>query len=186
MKKILVTAFEIFGGHKTNSSMLVLNELNNDIIKLILPVSYEKARSLLIDKIKKEKPDFVLSLGLSYNDIKIRIEKIGVNFQGASSPDNDGVLKLDEKISNGNDAYITNVNTKEILAILKDNNIPSYLSLSAGGYICNTAYYTALEALNKNALFVHLPPTKEEKEDGLELNLMVDAINLILNYLKNN
>lgn len=186
MKKILLTGFEPFGGLKTNPSMRVLDSINNpNVEKLLLPVSYKSSREILINKISEYKPDIVLSLGLASSATRIRIEKIGVNFQGAKAKDNDGILITDSKISDGPDGLITNFNTSDIIRLLDEKNIPVELSLSAGGYICNTIYYTGLEYNNKNALFIHLPNSKEEDINGFEINVFIDVVKMTLNYLDN-
>ena len=183
--KILLTTFEVFNGFKTNSSNLVLEKINNDnIIKLVLPVSYAKARKILIDKINEEKPDYVLSLGLAAGTNLIRVEKIGINFQGAKIADNDGILITDKKISDGADGIITKVNTEKIINLLNDNDIPNTLSLSAGGFICNTVYYTCLEYNKGKALFLHLPHTTIEDEKGLDLDILVKGVSLVIDYIK--
>ena len=186
MKKILLTGFEPFGGLKTNPSMRVLDSINHsNVEKLLLPVSYKRSREILIDKIMEYKPDIILSLGLASSATKIRIEKIGINFQGAKAKDNDGILITDSKISDGPDGLITSFNTSDIIKLLEVKNIPVELSLSAGGYICNTIYYTGLEYNDKNALFIHLPNSKEEDINGFEIDVLIRAVNEVLNYLNN-
>ena len=65
--------------------------------------------------------------------------------------------------------------------------IPTYLSLSAGGYICNTVYYTSLEQMNSKALFIHLPffsGQVDESKPSLPLEDMIKAIEYVINRIK--
>ncbi|MCK5758325.1 MAG: pyroglutamyl-peptidase I, partial [Clostridiales bacterium] len=62
MIKVLVSAFEPFGGLKQNSSLLVQQRLksiykNIEISKVVLPVLYNTAFEKLLLKIEQEKPD---------------------------------------------------------------------------------------------------------------------------------
>ena len=183
MKKVLVTAFEPFLDHVSNSSMAVLNRLTDDkdIKTFLLPVSYKKARFGLIDAIDKLKPDYILALGMAYGAKAIRVEKLGINYQYSKALDNDGVLKLGEKIDLGLDAIFTKFDENEIFKILEEHHIKAELSLSAGGYVCNTVYYTALEGTSGKSLFIHLP---EERED-FSLDMMEEAVKRVIDYLKN-
>lgn len=183
MKKILVTAFEPFLNYDSNSSMMVLNRLadDKDIKTFLLPVSYKKARFALIDAIDKLKPDYILSLGMAFGLKAIRIEKLAINYQYSKEKDNDGVIKNGDKIDLGLDAIFTKFNEAEIVKLLNDKNIKTDLSLSCGGYVCNTVYYTALEGVSGKALFMHLP---EENKD-FSLDMMEEAAKRVIDYLKN-
>ena len=45
--RILVTAFEPFGGNDTNISQKVLDAIPTDVTKLLLPVSFRRAPEVL-------------------------------------------------------------------------------------------------------------------------------------------
>lgn len=85
--KILVTAFEEFGNVKGNSSLEVLKRLDIKD-KIILPVSYKRAKEELAKAVSNIKPDFVLCLGQAGKESKIRIEMLGINYTRGSIPDN--------------------------------------------------------------------------------------------------
>lgn len=89
--KILVTAFEEFGNVKGNSSLEVLKRLDIKD-KIILTVSYKRAKEELVKAVLNIKPDFVLCLGQAGKESKIRLEMLGINYTRGSIPDNDGIL----------------------------------------------------------------------------------------------
>jgi hypothetical protein len=68
MKKLLLTAFEPFGGEKMNSSLLTLISLPDAIgdfriIKMEVPVIFGFAAKSVIDSALKYEPDVILCLG---------------------------------------------------------------------------------------------------------------------------
>ena len=68
--KILVSAFEPFGGDETNPSQTTLQLLpgqigSAQISKLVLPVVFYEATEKLCQAIENIKPDAVVSLGLA-------------------------------------------------------------------------------------------------------------------------
>lgn len=178
--KILLTAFEPFGDLEINSSQQLFNEVKSNVIKKLLPVSYQRARFELLKAIDEYQPDFVLSLGMSSGDKMLRLEKIGLNYTRGSIPDNDGDLRLKGNICDGDLAIQTNIDIEELNDKL--NTITKcYLSLSAGGYICNTVYYSALNKMNGNALFLHLPLFND---NTIKLEDALKAVMEIIDFIK--
>ena len=64
--KILLTAFEPFGGDEKNVSLEVLNEASAPegcaLAKLVLPVAFQKAEDRINEMIDRENPDAVICL----------------------------------------------------------------------------------------------------------------------------
>lgn len=184
--KILVTAFEEFGNVKGNSSLEVLKKLDIKD-KIILPVSYKRAKEELAKAISKMKPDFVLCLGQASGEKKLRIEMLGINYTRGSIPDNDGVLKDRGFVKeNGSLALKTNLEIEDLVLRLNEKNA-CYLSLSAGAYICNTTYYTALDLMKGNALFIHLPYYDGQvlNERSMDIDKMVQGVKLVIDDILN-
>ncbi|NLW51885.1 MAG: pyroglutamyl-peptidase I [Tissierellia bacterium] len=194
--KILITAFDPFGGEKTNPSWEAIKDLNiKDVHKLMLPTSFEKAKTLLIDKIDELKPDVVLSIGQAGGRSKISIEQVGINLMDAKIPDNDGYMPKQIRIvEDGADAYFSTLDTYEMSDYLNSKDIPAYVSLSAGAYVCNSVLYSALEYAKKNnlnyqAAFVHVPYISEQVLDKpsntpfMELELIKKGIRALIEYL---
>lgn len=175
--KILLTAFEPFDNLKTNSSLEVFKQINDaSIIKKELPVSYIKARDMLKKYIEEIKPDFIINLGQAGGETMLRIEKVALNYTRAKIADNDNDFRANGEVIVGKEfALKTCLNIENIVDNATKEDIPSYLSLSAGGYICNTVYYTSLFYNNSKALFIHLPYFKGQ----LETDKAVDLENLV-------
>ena len=58
-----------------------------------------------------------------------------------------------------------------------------YKSEDPGRYICNEAYYLSLLKRNRDALFIHIPPIKEMKEEGKDLSFLINAVKEVIRYL---
>lgn len=176
--KILLTAFEPFNSLPTNSSLEVFKQINdNDIYKLELPVSYVRARDILKENIEKIKPDFIINLGQAGGEKKLRIEKVALNYTRASISDNDNDFRSKGKVLEGAPfALKTNLDIESLVDNANKDGIDSYVSLSAGGYICNTVYYTSLYFNSSNALFIHLPyfEGQIEGENTVKLETLVN------------
>lgn len=175
--KILLTAFEPFDNLNTNSSLEVLKQINIDnVVKEVLPVSYNQVKIKIKELIKKHHPDFIINLGQAGGETKLRIEKFALNYTRASIPDNDGILKTKGEVFVGAPlALTTSLSLESIVDDAKIDQIDSYISLSAGGYICNSCYFSSLHLNNGNALFIHLPylSNQVEGKNGVELEILV-------------
>ena len=88
--RILLTAFEPFGGAETNISQAVLEGVHAEVIKILLPVSFRDAPIVLQQAIREYHPDIVLLLGQCGEEEKIRLERFAVNLMDSSKGDNDG------------------------------------------------------------------------------------------------
>ena len=189
--KILLTAFEPFDGLPTNSSLEVFKRINREnIIKKELPVSYERVKILLNKYIEEYKPDLVISLGQAGGEKKIRVEKVGLNYTRASIKDNDGDFRSKgEVVQNGPKALFSNIDLENIVDNAKNDNVDCYLSLSAGGYICNTTYYYSLFKNNSNAVFIHYPFYDGQvgsNNNTVNLEKLVDETNYLIDKIENN
>ena len=167
-KKILVTAFEPFGGLELNSSALVLEKLkqkykNIEVMKLQLPVLYKEAYDILEKTIEELSPDVVICMGQAGGRKKISIERIAVNINNSLSKDNSGITKIDDTIkNNGPSAYFTNLPYKQMLSASGNAVVMSY---SAGTYICNDIFYRLMDYIITDnprikGGFLHLPYTE--------------------------
>ena len=91
--RILLTGFEPFGEETINSSQEAVKAVSCDefdIVRGILPVSFNWCRKTICDLIDEAKPDIVIMLGQSGKSDCIKIERIAVNLMDAMKPDNDG------------------------------------------------------------------------------------------------
>lgn len=160
--KILITAFEPFGGAVTNITQDILSALpcnigKAEVIKQCLPVSFERAPIALREIITEHNPDMLLLLGQCPVGENIRLERFAINMMDSQRADNDGYCPSEEQIYlDAPLAYLTPINIKTIANQLQKEKLPVVVSNSAGLYVCNRVYYEALH-LKQNALFVHVP-----------------------------
>ena len=160
--RVLVTAFEPFGGAETNITQSILSLLPNSIAdwaieKVCLPVSFKRAPIVLRKAIMTYSPDLVIMLGQCPAGENIRLERFAINMMDSSKPDNDGYIPSAETIyAHQPLALQTPLPIKELERFCADNVQPVQVSNSAGLYVCNRVYYEALH-LQQNALFVHVP-----------------------------
>ena len=160
--RILITAFEPFGGAETNITQSILSLLPDSfadwaVEKVCLPVSFKRAPIALREIITEHNPDMLLLLGQCPVGENIRLERFAMNMMDAKNPDNDGYTPSEETIYlKAPLAYHSPINIKTIVHHLQEKELPAVVSNSAGLYVCNRVYYEALH-LKQNALFVHVP-----------------------------
>ena len=160
--KVLLTAFEPFGGAETNITQSILSLLPDSIAdwaieKVCLPVSFKRAPLVLQEAISTYTPDIVIMLGQYPEGENIRLERFAINMIDSAKSDNDGYIPNEETIYNLQPlALQTSLPIKELLRFCTDNVLPIQVSNSAGLYVCNRVYYEALY-LHQRAIFVHVP-----------------------------
>ena len=202
MKKILVTAFEPFGGRSTNPSIVIQKSLpvsvyGCKVLKEVMPVSGKDAGEKIRALLQEHKPDIVLSFGLAAGETAVRIERFGLNIKDYGIKDNSGERPSGEKICvSGPAAYMVSIPPEKIVEALIKKHIPAYASSHAGTYVCNTLIYEAMRAidelgLNTKYLFVHFPLSTEEAVSekpvkfppSLPEKMLKDAGNIILKHI---
>ena len=177
--RMLVTAFEPFGGTETNISQAVLEEIKEEVSKALLPVSFRNAPLVLQQAIRDIHPDIVLMLGQCGDEEMIRLERFAVNLMDSANGDNDGYYPQEEIIyANAPTAYQTPFIVRKLVDALATQDLPVHASNSAGLYVCNRVYYEALH-LGQKALFVHIPK-------ALQLTLAAQTIEQLLTLIPNN
>ena len=194
--KFLITGFEPFLERTKNPSMellpLLKNEMKNHEVKiLVLPVVFDEVFQIVEETIVSFQPDVILHLGLAENRNKIALERIALNIKDARAKDNKGYMPKDEVIvEDGKNAYFSTLPLRVFEDALKKENIPVYISNTAGTYVCNNVMYHTLHYLNTNELdgvnagFIHLPLMKEQAPDdsnAMSLDMMKKAICAMMN-----
>lgn len=171
--RILVTAFEPFGGDDTNSSHVALEHLPESIdgvaiCKATIPVVFGKCGVVLAEAIEKAQPDGILCLGMAAGRGKITPEVFAVNARYASSADNAGVRypTLAPCDPDGPAAYRTELPVEKIVTELQATEIPAGLSFSAGTYVCNDLFYSLMQQAKVPAGFMHVPQAAENAPEG--------------------
>ena len=189
--KILVTGFTPFGGEQINPSWEAVKRLPDRIgeavlLKREIPTEFDAACAALRAQLDELRPEAVLSVGQYGGANCIRVERVAINLRDARIADNAGKQPTDEPVvAGGPDAYFATIPTREIVAALREQNIPAQLSYSAGTFVCNNLLYCALhESARSNPAprcgFVHVPYLPEQTKDGnapsMGLEMMVKAL----------
>ena len=163
-----MTGFEAFADHADNPSLQLMEYLDasnhiKNLYCLKLPVIFQQAAAQLLEKIQLLQPDVVLCLGYAANRHVISLERVAINLDDASIPDNMGQQPIDQSIiPHGQNAYFSSLPIKAIYQALKDEQIPCEISYSAGTYVCNHVFYHLMHMVhsshsNITAGFIHIP-----------------------------
>ena len=173
--RILVTAFEPFGTNDTNISQKVLDAIQADVAKLLLPVSFRRAPEVLNEAIKQFQPDVIISMGQTAEGDKIRLERLAINMMDSTKGDNDGDIPDEEIICPEVPlALKTALSVKQLCADCINAGLPTMVSNSAGLYVCNRIYFEALRH-SPNSLFVHIPK-------NMDVEIAKQVINQIIKF----
>jgi len=175
---VLVTGFEPFGGHETNTSQQVAEALGG----VVLPVSYGRAADALRDAVRAADPDVVVCFGQANRDA-VCVERFAHNLDCSESEDNDGEVSAAEIEPGGPVAYRSTLPVDELVAALRAEGIPAEASRDAGGYLCNHVFYVLMRLLEQERPgtaggFVHVPA-------GMPVEQLVRAGRIVVGGLRN-
>ena len=178
MNRIVITAFEPFGGSAVNASWEAVKRLGGTL----LPVSFSRA-SEMIRRIVAAGPDAVICVGEAGGRSAVAVERVAINLMDAPIPDNDGAQPVDAPISPGGpSAYFATLPTREIVDRIRRAGIPAGLSYSAGSYVCNCVFYALMDAIAASRApvpggFIHVPAR------GLPAERAAEAIEIAVSCL---
>ena len=93
--KILLTAFDPFNGESVNPAMeavaLVPDRIESaEIVRLTVPTVFRKSVEVVISAVEEVHPDAVLCVGQAGGRRELTPERVAINLDGASIPDNEG------------------------------------------------------------------------------------------------
>ena len=171
--KILVTAFDPFGGESINPALEAVKLMKDkidgaEIVKLEIPTVFRKSIDKVAEAIVKENPEVVLSIGQAGGRFEVTPERVAINVDDARIPDNEGNQPIDVPIyEDGAPAYFATLPVKAMVEAIRSAGLPSSLSNSAGTFVCNHIMYGVLyqiEKMGKNirAGFIHVPFIPEQ------------------------
>jgi pyroglutamyl-peptidase len=192
---ILVTGFGPFDNYDVNPSQLIAEELNEksineaELVGIVLPVDFKESVNVTINAIEDYNPILVILVGLSPKARLIELEKIGVNLK--IMPLGEPEWFFPKKIDPDGPLFrFSAINTRKLVLDLRESNIPAQQSFFAGTYICNTVLYETLGYIEYHNLsiiagFIHVPPLTSQDPNGMELNMMINAIELSINSILN-
>ncbi|MFT8407225.1 MAG: pyroglutamyl-peptidase I [Liquorilactobacillus nagelii] len=166
--KLLLTGFDPFGKDKINPAIEAVKKVPDEIsglqiAKLEIPTVFFKSVEKIHKAILSEKPDFILNIGQAGGRYGITPERVAINFDDARVPDNEGQQPKEKLIhDDGENAYFTQLPVKEMSKAIKEEQIPSYVSTTAGTFVCNHVMYQVQyiihrEFPNLKGGFMHIP-----------------------------
>lgn len=187
--KILITGFQPFDGQRVNPAWEAVRKLpdvlgDKVLWKLEIPVTFGGAFDAVEAKAAEVDPDVILCVGQAGGRDAVTPERIAVNLQDASIPDNAGNQPVDlPVIADGANAYFTSLPVKAMAAAVRAQDISCRLSCTAGTYVCNDVFYRLLHRYRdtgKRVGFVHVPFLPEQGSPNLPLNSIVRALQAML------
>jgi pyroglutamyl-peptidase len=193
-KKLLLTAFEPFDDEALNPSLEVARALAGvqcagahiDVIEL--PVERFRAIDLALDYLRHQAPDVVIMLGEAGRRFRVTPERVAINTDDFSIPDNAGHQPKGEPIiAGGPVGYFSALPIYEIVNQLRKAHIPAAISNSAGTYLCNRLFYSVMHCIAVEqwpiiAGFIHLPYMHEQTVNkrlefpSLSRDTIIDAV----------
>ena len=188
--RMVISAFEPFGGRSINVSMATLERIRNslpnpakiDLIFIELPVIKEKGADLIRSALIQNTPDFLICLGET-GSTWVSFETRAINLRDYRIPDNRGNIVRNEPIVLDGPRFIGATLPYTLFEeAAEKRGIPARYSNNAGLFLCNEILYSALYTiLNLNlptqAGFIHLPSEPSfDEENGLLAHFITDVI----------
>lgn len=166
---MLLTGFEPFGGDRANPSGEAVHRAAARwsgpelLVTDVLPVTFRGAARRLRSLIAEHRPDVVIGVGLAGGRAAIGLERVALNLLDARIPDNDGEQPIDApSVEGAPTARFATLPVKAIARAVADAGIAAEVSHSAGTFVCNHVFFTALDAAPRARVgFVHVPWSAE-------------------------
>lgn len=167
--KILVTAFDPFGGESINPALEAVRLLppalaGAEIVTAEVPTVFGASIERAVTLIDEHEPDAVVCVGQAGGRAAVTPERVAINLDDARIADNAGNQPLDAAIAaDGPTAYFATLPVKAMVRAIREAGLPSTLSHSAGTFVCNHLMYGVLHHLASTgrervrAGFVHVP-----------------------------
>lgn len=184
--KILMTAFDPFGGDEVNPALEAVKHcdvsgLAADVIKQEIPTVFGKSIDKVAEAMRREKPDVVLAVGQAGGRFDLTPERVAINIDDARIPDNEGNQPIDQPIfADGEPAYFSSLPIKAMVKYIKDIGLPASVSNTAGTFVCNHIMYGILYIIDKEMPqtrggFIHVPFIPEqvvERRDSPSMSMI--------------
>ena len=148
-----------------------------------IPTRFGEAAEKVLETAREILPDAIISVGQAGGRKGITPEVVAINLQEASISDNAGQQPTDTPVvAHGPAAYFSTLPVRHMVESIKETGIPSYLSFSAGAFVCNDVMYTLLHHFRETKVqcgFIHVPFLPEQAKENvpsLSLDEMVKGI----------
>lgn len=171
---ILLTGFEPFNGASVNPSWEAVLRVpmmvaGHEVHRMRLPVVYQHAAAEMLVEISRLRPELVICCGVASGRRGVTPELVALNYRWAAIADNAGQLYSGVPIlPHGETALMTDLPVHAMVDAIRAQDVPAWVSLSAGAYVCNDLYYHLLsqrEELGCRGLFIHVPDTVDLEAD---------------------
>ena len=195
--RVLLTGFPPFGGEVANPSEQIARALDGRVIEgrtvcsAVLPCVFGKAVDALRRELRRVDPCLVICTGQAGGRAGLAIERVAINVEDASIPDNAGARPIDRPVvPRGPAAYWSTLPIKAIVAALRREGLPAEVSQTAGTFVCNHVFYALMHTLRARRSvrggFVHVPLLPEQAaraggtQPSLPLAAMVRGVEVVI------
>jgi len=203
-KLVVLTGFEPFADFKVNPSWEAAKTFDDkqidsfEIKSFQIPLTYEVIKPTITQIIDSQKPAVIINMGQSYRPL-ISLEKVAINLADLTESSilyNCGTRPKDQTLEpNAPTAYFTTLPIRRILNKLRQNNIPTEISHTAGTFGCNQIFYHTMHKIHKDRLdikagFIHVPslPTqaaqlqkrKNRSIPSMNLDTITEAVEITI------
>jgi pyroglutamyl-peptidase len=201
---IALTGFEAFANFQVNPSWEATRAFKGknydsyEVKSFKIPLVFKKIKPNITEIIKTQRPAAIISLGQSYRPL-ISLEKVATNIvdlTGSSIRYNCGAQPRDKILEpNAPAAYFTALPLLNILAKLRQTNIPAEISYTAGTFGCNQLFFHMMHELcceksKSLAGFIHVPCLPEQaaqlqkvgkpRVPSMSLGMIIQALDIIV------
>lgn len=175
--EVLLTGFEPFDGASLNPSAEIARALDGTHIHgravrgLVLACRFGVALTRLRRIVRARRPVLVVCVGQAGGRAEITPERVAINLNDATIPDNAGRQPRDTPVVRGGPpAYFSTLPVKAIVEGLRGTGTPAAVSLSAGAFVCNHVFYGLMHELRDlrgvRGGFIHVPWLPEQAPEG--------------------
>lgn len=173
MTTLLVAGFGRFPGAPKNPTAALVARLgrrrrvargDTRVVAHVFATEYAAVDAELPALIARERPDAILLFGVATKAKRLRIELMARNRRSTLFPDAGRVRPARSTIAPGAPSWhVTRAPVIRLAAAARAVGVRPIFSRNAGRYLCNFAYWHALESAARGqgprlAVFVHVPP----------------------------
>lgn len=165
------------------------------IVTAVLPTSYAAVSETVPALVDQHRPDVWVGIGLAAGRPSLSVEAVAVNRIASLEPDADGVVVLSASVRVGGPAaYLSTLPLEAVVAAWRAGGIPGCVSMSAGAFLCNMAFYLAAHSAARLGLdcrvgFLHVPLLPDQVADAavqpsMTLDLQGRGLDVLLEVVR--
>ncbi|WP_170145841.1 pyroglutamyl-peptidase I [Rhodoplanes elegans] len=181
MTTLLITGFGRFPGAPSNPTAAIVRDLirrrrpalaAHRLVGHVFETCWEAVDRDLPMLVDRERPEIVVLLGVATRADRVRLELVARNRRTILFPDAGGARSDVIRIAPGAPFFRPGrFPVARLAAALRRGGLVPALSRNAGGYLCNYAYWRALDAAQvpggpRLVVFVHVPPLHRLRDGG--------------------